>query len=321
MLTPEGINRDGSIEVCGDCLSKLQQSDIPKFALKNNLYRGRVPDEFSDLTWIEEMVCCVYRTTAHVIRLFNSDNDKQPKIFHGNVCAHEMNIVNTATELPCTPQDINGSISVVFIGPEKFKADAIHKLFRIRRDKVWAFLHWLKFTAQHPLYVDIPLSEDNLFQYDETTSILPGINEWIIHDDQSNSQQVFGEDSAGVDNHPAADLKNTVDGKPVFFLENMGVSDPECDGISGNMATASALRNMFIQKEPNQPDLVLHHSRQAIPEYHNPSLFPGINPTLFPYGIGGFETKRSVKVSLRPKPTIYLMSVITMFATTIHSFL
>jgi hypothetical protein len=67
MLTPEGINRDGSIEVCGDCISKLQQSEIPKFALKNDLYRGRVPDEFSDLTWIEEMVCCVYRTTAHVI--------------------------------------------------------------------------------------------------------------------------------------------------------------------------------------------------------------------------------------------------------------
>jgi hypothetical protein len=39
MLTPEGINRDGSIEVCGNYLSKLQQSDVPKFALKNDLYR------------------------------------------------------------------------------------------------------------------------------------------------------------------------------------------------------------------------------------------------------------------------------------------
>ncbi|KAF8217876.1 hypothetical protein K438DRAFT_1495833, partial [Mycena galopus ATCC 62051] len=124
------------IEVCECCLSKLQQSELPKFALKNDLYRGRVPDEFSDLTWIEEMACSVYRTTAHVIRLFNSDNDKQPKAFHGNVCVHEMNIVNTATELPRTPQDIDGCISVVFIGLEKFKADAINKLFRIRRDKV-----------------------------------------------------------------------------------------------------------------------------------------------------------------------------------------
>ncbi|KAJ7939237.1 hypothetical protein B0H13DRAFT_1578391, partial [Mycena leptocephala] len=108
MLDYQGINPDGSIEICEDCLSKLKQSELPKFALKNDLYRGRVPDEFSDLTWIEEMACCLYRTTAHVVRLFSSDNDKQPKVFHGNVCAHEMNIVNTATELPQTPQDING---------------------------------------------------------------------------------------------------------------------------------------------------------------------------------------------------------------------
>ncbi|KAJ7889005.1 hypothetical protein B0H13DRAFT_1626887 [Mycena leptocephala] len=246
MLDYQGINPDGSIEICEDCLSKLKQSELPKFALKNDLYRGRVPDEFSDLTWIEEIACYVYRTTAHVVRLFNSDNDKQPKVFHGNVCAHEMNIVNTATELPQTPQDINGSISVVFIGPKKFKADAINKLFRIRRDKVWAFLCWLKFTAQNPLYVDIPLSEENLLQYSEATTVLPSINDRIIHDDQSNSRQVFEEESVGVDNHPAADLQNTEDGEPVFFLENMGVSDPECDGISGNMATASALRNITL---------------------------------------------------------------------------
>ncbi|KAJ7939468.1 hypothetical protein B0H13DRAFT_1850764 [Mycena leptocephala] len=214
MLDYQGINPDGSIEICEDCLSKLKQSELPKFALKNDLYRGRVPDEFSDLTWIEEMACCVYRTRH--IRRFS--------------------------------MEIHRKTSMVFIGPKKFKADAINELFRIRRDKVWAFICWLKFTAQNPF---------------EATTVLPGINDRIIHDDQSNSRQVFEEESAGVDNHPAADLQNTEDGGPVFFLENMGVSDPECDGISGNMATASALRNMFIQKEPNQPDLVFHYSRQA----------------------------------------------------------
>ncbi|KAJ7844579.1 hypothetical protein B0H14DRAFT_2358506 [Mycena olivaceomarginata] len=179
MLDQQGINPDGSIEMCEGCLSRLHQSELPKFDLKNDLSRGRVPEEFSDLTWIEEMVCCVYRTTAHVIRLFNSNNEKQPKVFHGNVCAHEMNIVSTATVLPRTPQDINGCISVVFIGPDKFKADAICKLFSIRRDKVWAFLCWLKFTARNPLYADVPLSKDNLLQ------VLPGIHDRIIHDDKA----------------------------------------------------------------------------------------------------------------------------------------
>jgi hypothetical protein len=268
------------------------------------------------------MACCVYHTTAHVVRLFNSDNDKQPKVFHGNVCAHEMNLVSTADKLPRTPQDINGSISVVFIGPEKFKADVIHKLFRIRRNKVWVFLCWLKFTAKNPLYADIPLSDDNLLQFSENEDVLPGIYDRIIHDVHSNSRQVFEEESAGIDNRPAADLVDSADGEPVFFLENMGVSDPECDNISGNVATASALRNMFIRRDrdPNEPDLILHHSHQAVPEYQNPSLFPGMYPTLFPYGIGGFEVARSVKISFEVQAN-YLLDVCDRNVRYHHSFL
>ncbi|KAG2737789.1 hypothetical protein P692DRAFT_201732591, partial [Suillus brevipes Sb2] len=70
----------------------------------------------------------------------------------------------------------------------------------------------------------------------------------------------------------------------------MGVSDPECDKISGRAFTASALRNLLPHTHsPTLPDLVLHHTEAAVPEYHNTSLFPGMYPTLFPYGIGGFE--------------------------------
>ncbi|KAG1824208.1 hypothetical protein EV424DRAFT_1320885, partial [Suillus variegatus] len=65
----------------------------------------------------------------------------------------------------------------------------------------------------------------------------------------------------------------------------MGVSDPECDKVSGRTFTASAVRNLI------RPDLVVHHSANAIPEYNNPHLFPGMYPTLYPYGIGGFEDK------------------------------
>ncbi|KAG2758050.1 hypothetical protein P692DRAFT_201696157, partial [Suillus brevipes Sb2] len=49
---------------------------------------------------------------------------------------------------------------------------------------------------------------------------------------------------------------------------------------------ASAIRNLVIR-----PDLVVHHSADAVPEYNNPRLFPGMYPTLYPYGIGGFEDK------------------------------
>ncbi|KAG2343164.1 hypothetical protein BDR05DRAFT_832199, partial [Suillus weaverae] len=37
------------------------------------------------------------------------------------------------------------------------------------------------------------------------------------------------------------------------------------------------------------PGLVMHHVGHAIPDYKNLPLFPGMYPTLYPYGIGGFE--------------------------------
>ncbi|KAF8235211.1 hypothetical protein L208DRAFT_1258028, partial [Tricholoma matsutake] len=46
--------------------------------------------------------------------------------------------------------------------------------------------------------------------------------------------------------------------------------------------------------------LVIHHGASAISEYNNPSLLLGMYPTLFPFGIGGFEDPaRPVPVSFQ----------------------
>jgi hypothetical protein len=46
--------------ICQDCKSQLQNNKLPCFALTNNLFQGELPDEFKDLTWVEEMTCAVY---------------------------------------------------------------------------------------------------------------------------------------------------------------------------------------------------------------------------------------------------------------------
>ena len=67
--------------------------------------------------------------------------------------------------------------------------------------------------------------------------------------------------------------------------------------ISGRSSIASALKN-FIPFPP--PDLVVHHSSQAVSEYNNPDLIPGMFPTLFPFGTGGFKHPlRQLKVSFQ----------------------
>lgn len=44
---------------------------------------------------------------------------------------HDMNIVLTASVLPCTPADINGFISIMFVGSGKFNPAHLGPLFRV----------------------------------------------------------------------------------------------------------------------------------------------------------------------------------------------
>jgi hypothetical protein len=138
------------LDICTLCYSSLRRATMPKFALANSLYRGELPYQFHDLTWVEEMVCSHYRYTAHITRLFQSSDPMLPNVLHGNTCAHEMNVVSTASVLPCTPADINETLSVVFIGPGKLRPEFLKNIYHIRKQKVWDFLLWL--TSHNILY-------------------------------------------------------------------------------------------------------------------------------------------------------------------------
>jgi len=134
---------------CSDCRNALQKGKMPKFALANNLYTGRLPAEFDDLTWIEEEVCSLYRSTAHIARLRNSSKASDPFVLAGNVCAHDMNIVSTATVLPRTSADINDHLTVVFLGAGKFNKQSMSKtsMFTVRKHRSGSFRGLIIFTS------------------------------------------------------------------------------------------------------------------------------------------------------------------------------
>ncbi|KAG2135308.1 hypothetical protein DEU56DRAFT_871719 [Suillus clintonianus] len=165
-----------SLKICPQCKCSLAQEKIPSLALANGLFRGSLPDQFHDLTWVEEKICAIYSITAHVTRLFQSSDPSQPKVFHGNTCAHDTNVMSTASVLPRTPADINGFLSVVFIGPQPFDPKRMGMLFRVRKHKIWSFLVWLK--SHNCLYADIELDLAVLDQYPADGS-LPGLHERV----------------------------------------------------------------------------------------------------------------------------------------------
>ncbi|TFK18735.1 hypothetical protein FA15DRAFT_602756, partial [Coprinopsis marcescibilis] len=88
----------------------------------------------------------------------------------------------------------------------------------------------------------------------------------------------------------------------------MGVSDPECTRIPARCFVAQALNNLAPSScNSDLPNLVLHRGEDPIPEYNNPDLIPGMYPTLFCLGIGGFEDKtRATKLSFQLQAQYYL---------------
>ena len=252
-------------------------------------------------------MCAIHSNTAVVTRLYQSSDLSQPSVFHGNTCAHEMNVSSTATVLPLAPSDVNGCLSVVFIGSRKFKPEYLGNMYRIQKSKVWRFLRWLK--VHNRLYMDISLDESTMNLYPED-GCLPGIAESVIHDRKSNIEEIFKEETAGISEHPAELLgslpEDSRSGPIDVMLEKIGVTDPECDQMPGRLFTAATLRNL-VPDGSELPDLILHHGSTAVSEYNNPDLIPGMYPTLFPAGTGGFEIPNRVcAISFNKQAGYYL---------------
>jgi len=196
---------------------------------------------------VEEKICALYCVTAHVTRLFQSSDPSQPRIFHSNIYAHDMNVVSTASVLPHTPADVNSFLSVVFVGPGRFDPNKLGMIFHVCKQKIWTFLLWLKHHNQ--LYASIPLDMDILSLYPDD-DILPGLSEGVVEDHDLDIDKVFQDETAGFSIHPAELLHDeemspnslsSEDQPSVVMLEKMGVSDPECDEINGRTFTAAAL--------------------------------------------------------------------------------
>ncbi|KAG1781404.1 hypothetical protein EV702DRAFT_963136, partial [Suillus placidus] len=183
MLDKSGIDLDPctgqavALNICPDCRSSLGKNKVPHLALADHLYRGSLPEQFADLTWVEEKVCALYCITAHVTRLFQSSDPTQPRVFHDNTCAHEMNMVSTAAVLPRTPTDVNGFLSVIFIGPKKFDPKRFGSLFRVCKQKIWSFLVWLR--HHNALYASIPLDSSIMSLYPEDGP-MPGLDARVV---------------------------------------------------------------------------------------------------------------------------------------------
>jgi hypothetical protein len=189
----------------------------------------------------------------------------------------------------------------VFTGAsEKVPESCLKRVFRVRKAKILAFLQFLH--DNNHLYRNVELDEAILGLYPDD-GVLPGICDRIIVNKVKDPNETFNEESASFEPHPGTQLYesggNASAESPHIFLESTGVFD--CDGanILARMLTSSTISNLIPRKK-GEPDLVIHRAADPTPEYGNTDLFPGMFPTLFPYGTGGFDDdSRSVPIGFR----------------------
>ena len=138
--------------------------------------------------------------TAYITHLFGSTDPALSCVLHGNTCAHDMNIISSASVLSRTPADVIDMLSVVFIGPGNLQAKHLNNLFHIHKKEIWSFLLWLQ--QYNLLYADIIL-DPNIFSLYSEDDCLPGICNHVLVDSSLKAKSVFMEESAGFSEHPA----------------------------------------------------------------------------------------------------------------------
>ena len=77
----------------------------------------------------------------------------------------------------------------------------------------------------------------NLYPND---SYLPSIEETVVHDDQTDGEEIFKEETARMSEHPAELFTMPSESfgcesseRSDMMLEKMGVTDPECNKVPG----------------------------------------------------------------------------------------
>jgi hypothetical protein len=145
----------------------------------------------------------------------------------------------------------------------------------VRREVVLTVLRWL--CVHNPLYRDIIIDMDRI-------SMLPDNDVLDYHIKQievSTAARTLVSRYDSSDNHPAESPD-----VPIQF-ESVLITDVDANAPSYQLK-AAALRHAkrggsFIQI-PHDPD--------PVNEFFNPTMFPMLYPTLFPYGVGGFDDRR-----------------------------
>ncbi|KAK0446937.1 uncharacterized protein EV420DRAFT_1276348 [Desarmillaria tabescens] len=217
------------------------------------------------------------------------EKDYMQRGIRGHVIVYPQRPSEIARLLPPSVKEITSPLCVLFIGAYKPSDEWLRtkaKPLAVNGARIWAALKWLK--NNNPLHRDIEINETVLQELDDNPN-LPFVIQHILP--SAARDTLTSRYEASVDNPkvqlPVPDSVN---------FESVIIADVDFSSSLNNLKQA-AMRHIHKR---GGGYIELTHDPSPTDEFNNPLLFLMMYPTLFPYGIGGFEEpSRRMSLSLR----------------------
>ena len=255
-------------------------------SLANHLLLGDVPPELQNLSVVEESVISRCRAKTCIIQLKETDTDvilpNTQRGVRGHIVVYPQKPESLLNILPPCMEDACTPICVVFIGSQQpTQAWLRHyaKPLIVRRERIRSALLWLK--THNILYRDVVLDDHSLNSF-PINDVLPVHIETI---DSTDTGKILTSryDEPRLEVLPKPITTSDSDNETIFdSIVITGVGDE----ATINQMRAAAILHM---KTKSGGFLQIPHGDKPVNEFHNPELLPLTYPTLFPYGLGGFE--------------------------------
>ena len=204
--------------LCDECRNQLEKDVQLRLSLSNGMWVGDVPRELQNLTLPEQLLIAKYYTSAYIIKLFPKQKNKftwdcrqMHSAMKGNVSTYRLDPHQVAGMIdgklfPPPAKILSATIGITFVGPKGLRESTMPAMFRVRRWRIREALLWLK--ANNPIYSDIEISEERLFELPED-----GIpEELIMTAKHSADMEVVEREHEG---YVPADLGDNTEGKLV----------------------------------------------------------------------------------------------------------
>ncbi|EIW58461.1 uncharacterized protein TRAVEDRAFT_93495, partial [Trametes versicolor FP-101664 SS1] len=154
-----GVDANGYLCVCEDCLAALQNGRLPRLSLANGLWVGDVPEELRRLNFIEKLLVAVERHNVCVAKV-----TKGQYKMTANAVVYAQPVGKMYDILPPSPDELAEFLAIIFVGPCKpMPADLKRTPFIVRRSVVLNALRWL--ILNHCDYAEVSVSYENLARY------------------------------------------------------------------------------------------------------------------------------------------------------------